>query len=105
MYFSDNNHFHKALNQILNRYSLTQTELKKTNLLSNTVIISIAFTEDGGFDKESGEFCSEVLPDTYKLRIYYLPKDGENKQMLVLVPNDYLFLDSKINKHTSSVLE
>ncbi|MGB5941759.1 MAG: hypothetical protein WBG71_02670 [Leeuwenhoekiella sp.] len=49
-------------------------------------ITSLAYTTDGGFDLDSGEFHLEARPISYKVRLKYkVGKDCDKQKMIVLM--------------------
>ena len=99
MLFSGDNHFFKTLNTLLKRYKFSNEELDSLQKVKKTEIISLAYTNDGGFDFNTGAYHDEEHSVNYKLRIYY--KDASNKatKMLVLLPSSSEEYDSKLNSY------
>ncbi|WP_300441202.1 hypothetical protein [Christiangramia sp.] len=82
----DSLHVVKCLNRLKERYELSQQELLELKRIKNCIITSIAFTENGGFDRENGEFHEEEREFSYKIRIKYRVDDLDEEKILVMVP-------------------
>ncbi|MFD2828159.1 hypothetical protein ACFSYG_16900 [Leeuwenhoekiella polynyae] len=87
MLFSGDNHFLKTLNTLLKRYKFSNQELESLQKVKKTEIISLAYTNDGGFDLKTGDYHDEDHPVNYKLRIYYKDPQKNSTKMLVLLPS------------------
>ncbi|PHR97373.1 MAG: hypothetical protein COA80_07740 [Leeuwenhoekiella sp.] len=83
---SANSHFSQSLNTLLKRYSLSDHELSKLRTIDESKIVSLAYTETGGFDIRDGAFYAEEREINYKLKIDYLMDDSDAKQTLILLP-------------------
>ena len=83
---SANSHFSQSLNTLLKRYSLSEHELLKLRTIDESKIVSLAYTETGGFDIHDGSFYSEEREINYKLKIDYLMNGSDRKQTLILLP-------------------
>ena len=99
MLFSGDNHFFKTLNTLLNRYKLSNKELVNLQKVKKAEIISLAYTNDGGFDLETGDYHDEDHPVNYKLRIYYKDPLKKTTKMLVLLPSTTEEYMPEINAH------
>lgn len=88
MLFSGDNYFFKTLNILLKRYKFSDEELASLQKVKKTEIISLAYTNDGGFDLETGDYHDEDHPVNYKLRIYYRDLHKKITKMLVLLPSN-----------------
>jgi len=83
---SANSHFSQSLNVLLKRYSLSEHELLKLRTIDESKIVSLAYTETGGFDISDGAFYAEERDVNYKLKIDYLINGSDRKQTLILLP-------------------
>lgn len=84
----DSVHILKLLDQLSEKYDLSPSDL---NLLeeikASSVIQSIAFTSEGGFNPNDGEFYLKKKGISYKIRIkYQSSSEGEGK-FLFLMPS------------------
>ncbi|WP_028375441.1 hypothetical protein [Leeuwenhoekiella sp. MAR_2009_132] len=87
MYLSNQNHYHKTLNDLLERYTCTEAELDKIALLNTATILSLSYTDNGGFKKCDGEFTDLESSETFKLRVYYFDVKASKSRMMLLLPN------------------
>ncbi len=79
-------HFAQSLNRLLKRYRLSNHELSALEQIDASKILSLAYTDTGGFDTQNGTFYSEDRKVNYKLKIDYLAEDSNQKQTLILLP-------------------
>ncbi|CAL66647.1 hypothetical protein [Christiangramia forsetii] len=82
----DSIHVARCLNRLKEKYKLNATEVKQLKDLEECEVTSIAFTENGGFDRRNGEFYPEDRECNYKIRIKYREKDTDPEKILVLMP-------------------
>ena len=82
----DSIHVVNCLSRLKERYLLKSDEIKQLENLKNHNVTSIAFTENGGFDKKDGNFHPEERSHYYKIRIKYRSQDSEPEKILVLMP-------------------
>jgi len=82
----DSIHVVNCLSRLKERYLLRSDEIKQLENLKNHSVTSIAFTENGGFDKKDGDYHSEERSHYYKIRIKYRLHDSEPEKILVLMP-------------------
>ncbi|MFI8378314.1 hypothetical protein [Leeuwenhoekiella sp. NPDC079379] len=87
MQLSNQNHYHKTLKDLLERYKFSEAELEKIALLNTTTILSLAYTDNGGFRKRDGSFTDLESSETYKLRVYYFDIKASKSRMMLLLPN------------------
>ena len=80
------NHFAQSLNALLKRYSLSEAALSALKEIDEDAILSLAYTDSGGFDLHSGTYYPEEREINYKVKIDYLAHGSENKKTLVLLP-------------------
>ncbi len=88
MITSNTDHFIKTLDRLLKRYSLTIEDRLKVKRLKKCQILSIASTEDGGFHCLNGKFHADQIPDTFKVRVYYVSEEDSKQRMMVFISND-----------------
>ena len=79
-------HYLKScLSRINEKFQLTNNDLLKIENLKDVEILSIAYTESGGFKKANGEFHTEENTNSYKVRIKYkITGVTEEKLMLLM---------------------
>ncbi len=80
------NHFSRSLNKLLKRYKLSQSELAKIERIEASKIVSLAYTDDGGFDFNDGSYYKEDRNVNYKLKIDYLSNESDQAKTLILLP-------------------
>lgn len=78
------NHFSQSLNKLLKRYKLSQNELAKIERIEASKILSLAYTDDGGFDFNDGSYYTEDRDVNYKLKIDYLSNENDQKTLILL---------------------
>jgi len=61
----------QVIEHLKTKYDFTCEELKILEVIKKYSIHSIAFTTEGGFDFETGEFYPEERKENYKIRIIY----------------------------------
>ncbi|WP_373056696.1 hypothetical protein [Zunongwangia sp. H14] len=84
MKVGDSIHFINTLNQLHEKYSLSQRDLKLIEKIKNLKITSIAFTTEGGFDPTDGKFHLNRNIN-YKIRIKYECPISKKKKIIVLM--------------------
>lgn len=82
----DSIHVVRCLNRLKEKYKLNATEIKQLKRLEEFEVTSIAFTENGGFDRRNGEYHPEDRGCSYKIRIKYRENDSDPEKILVLMP-------------------
>ena len=74
-----------CLRRLKKKYKFHSKELKLLKAIEDCDINSIAYTVDGGFDKNTGEFHSEERPACFKVRIKYRSLDRKKEERLYLM--------------------
>jgi len=82
----DSIHVVNCLSRLKERYLLKRNEIALLEELENHNVTSIAYTENGGFDKKNGEFHPEERSHYYKIRIKYRLNENTDEKILVLIP-------------------
>lgn len=76
-----------CLRRLKERFYFSYDEIRHLNSIEKFTIISVAFTENGGFDRDTGEFHEEDTELNFKIRIKYFLKDLEIEKIMVLGAN------------------
>lgn len=74
----------QGIEHLKTKYEFTGKELKILENIKKHTINSIAFTTDGGFDLETGEFHPEERKVNYKIRITY-EKELSRKEAFICI--------------------
>ena len=83
---SPKNHFSRSLNQILKRYRLSETELQQLDAVDTDRIVSLAYTDYGGFDAQTGMYYAEERPVNYKWKLDYVKDEAGKVETLIMLP-------------------
>ena len=83
---SPKNHFSRSLNQILKRYRLSKTELQQLDAVDTDRIVSLAYTDYGGFDAQTGMYYAEERQVNYKLKLDYVKDEAGKVETLIMLP-------------------
>jgi len=87
MNFSNENHFLNTIDDLRRRHQFSENELQKLEHLKTTPILSLAYTNVGGFDLKNGSFSNEGQTGTYKLKISYLSSKNAQQKVTGFIPN------------------
>ena len=79
-------HFSHSLNQLLKRYTLSEQDLKTLNAMDENKIVSLAYTDYGGFDEKTGNYYAEERDINYKLKVDYLKDEAGGVETLIMLP-------------------
>ena len=79
-------HFAHSLSNLIKRYSLSDRDLKKLQNIEDDQIVSLAYTDYGGFDFKTGVFYAEEREINYKVKIKYLINTTGELKMMILLP-------------------
>lgn len=79
----------QVIEHLKTKYEFSRKELKILENIKKHNINSIAFTTDGGFDLETGEFHPEERKVNYKIRITY-EKELSNKEAFICIKPTYV---------------
>lgn len=79
-----------CLKRLKKKYQFRSNELKLLKEIEDCVINSVAYTVDGGFDEQTGEFHPEERPTCYKIRIKYKNTSQDPEKLMFLMDaNDF----------------
>ena len=76
----------QVIEHLKTKYDFSLKELKILEDIKKYSINSIAFTTEGGFDVETGEFHPEERKENYKIRIIYEDELSNKENFICIKP-------------------
>ena len=87
MNFSNENHFLKTLNDLQKRHPFSHKENQELDFIKTTSIVSLSYTDEGGFDIKKGDFSTTGTAGTYKIKVNYIHPENSCSKIAGFLPN------------------
>ncbi|MFI8377430.1 hypothetical protein [Leeuwenhoekiella sp. NPDC079379] len=90
MNFSNENHFLKTLEDLQKRHPFSFKENQELDIIKTAPILSLSYTDEGGFNIKDGDFSKDGSVGTYKVKVNYIHPDYSNPIIAGFLPNEEL---------------